>query len=293
MSIKTSALSSASSLDTTDSVVVNTSSGTQKATISVVQTAMLPVIHSGGVPRGSEISDTWATIQTQAKAGTFTGKIGDYKTISLTTGETVILEVAGIDQYYRCGATSIGHHIDFISRDCLATQYQYNSTATNNGTSDEPNPWLASELYTALNDETSGVYATLPSDLQAVVIQKTAYVGSRYSSSGAIENSTTWVSNDLGYLWLPTEVEVWGCCHWGDETWDQAGAGLNKQYPIFMGSNYHVIKGLGNGGSRTTWWTSTPRKDSSTYFCGVSGDGIAYRLSATYSGAVPLCCRVG
>ena len=36
-----------------------------------------------------------------------------YKTITLTTGEVVVMEVSGIDHYYKCGhPTMIGHHVD-------------------------------------------------------------------------------------------------------------------------------------------------------------------------------------
>ena len=47
---------------------------------------------------GKEIALAWDEISTKTKKGDFTGlRIGDYKTVTLTTGEIVIMEIAGID----------------------------------------------------------------------------------------------------------------------------------------------------------------------------------------------------
>lgn len=97
----------------------------------------------GYVPYGKELTKSWAELQARIKKGDFSGiYIGDYKTITLTTGETVVCEVAGIDTYYNCCGTAniVPHHMDFISRDCLADPHRYNKTNTNNGTAEENPP---------------------------------------------------------------------------------------------------------------------------------------------------------
>ncbi len=242
------------------------------------------------------MSESWASLYARIQAGNFAGiHIGDFKTIQLTNGETVVMEVAGIDQYYRCGDTQIGHHIDFISRDCLAGTKVFNDTNTNNGTADEPNPWRASKLFQTMNNETDGVITLLPADLKPYIIQKRALLDSRYSSAGAVEGSTGWAWNDMGKLWLPTEVEVFGNTFWSDgDTGYTGGGGCNLQYPIFYGGAKHIIKGAGNAGGRCDWWEASAQRQSSAYVCGVYNTGTAGNAVAT-NGYIyaPLCFRIG
>lgn len=252
---------------------------------------------SGSVPYGKELIEPWPVLQYRIKAGDFKGiHIGDYKTITLTGGEVVIAEVAGIDQYYLCGhPTKIGHHVDFISRDCLAGTKLFNDTNHNNGTAAEPNPWRASKLFQTLNDATTGVYAKLPADLKSCIIEKLALLESRYSDTGVISSSISWAWNNMGKLWLPTEVEVFGNTFWsdGDVGWT-GGGGCNLQYPIFQGGAKHIIKGAGNGGGRCDWWEASAKRQSSTNVCVVSHTGAAgYPVATDPSIYAPLCFRVG
>lgn len=257
------------------------------------------VFLSGGVPYGKELTESWAALQTRIKAGNFAGiHVGDFKTITLTTGETVVMEVAGIDQYYRCGNIEIGHHVDFISRDCLADnnsgKFIFNDgTSNNNGTAEEPNPWMASKLFRTMNDETSGVYATLPSDLKPCIIEKRANIESRYSDAGMLSSSTGFAWNNMGKLWLPTEIEVFGCNFKAGSAWT-LGGGCNLQYPIFIGGAKHIIKGNGNGGNRANWREANATNGSSGQTCGVSiyGD-ISSFWTGVVSILVPLCFRIG
>ena len=271
-------------------------SGLEEETVQGALDLLSVMVLSGGVPYGKELTESWAALQARTQAGNFKGiRIGDFKTITLTTGEVVIMEVAGIDQYYRCGDIEIGHHIDFISRDCLAGTKVFNDTNTNNGTAAEPNPWRASKLFQTLNDETSGVFATLPGDLKACIIDKRALLESRYSAAGALESSTGWAWNNMGKLWVPTEVEVFGNTFWsdGDAGWT-GGGGCNLQYPIFYGGAKHIIKGAGNGGGRCTWWEASALRQSATNVCVVASYGDADGYVATNGGVyAPLCFRIG
>ncbi len=239
-------------------------------------------------------------MQTRIKAGNFAGiHIGDFKTITLTTGEKVIMEVAGIDQYYRCTDQEIGHHIDFISRNCLtnnpAGKFKFNDTDTNNGTKEEPNPWRASKLFQTMNDETAGVFSMLPADLKPCIIEKRALLEYRYSDAGALNDSIVWAWNDMGKLWLPTEVEVFGNATWSDESWGTGGGGCNKQYPIFIGGSLHTIKGNGNGGGRSKWWEASARRASAVDVCSVSHYGGSNDSTAPTDMRIcaPLCFRIG
>lgn len=248
----------------------------------------------GGVRYGQELTESWAHLQARVKQGDFAGiNIGDYKTITLTTGEEVIMEVAGIDQYYDCGDTAIGHHVDFISRDCLKGEKIFNANGKNNGTRDNPNPWRASDLFGVMNDESSGVYSSLPDELKSCIIEKRAMLERRYSESGDINDSTGWDWGSMGKLWLPTEREVWGASVWSDLGYS-GGGGCNIQYPIFIGGAKHIIKRNGSGGSRITWWLSTASRGSSSKVCAVAGTGISYNDSASHAGyRALLCFRIG
>ena len=245
--------------------------------------------------RGKEIMESWASLRERIAQGNFADLyIGDYKIITLTTGETVVMEIAGIDQYYNCGDTVIGHHVDFISRDCLASTERMNATNTNNGTADEKHPWLASKLYQTLNDESTGVYSTLPTDLKSYIITKRALLEERYSSDGAVSADTGCSWANAGKLWLPTEVEVFGHYTRSEPGYGTGGGGYNLQYPIFYGGAKHIIKGNGNGGARCTWWELSTFQMNAMQFCNVSSSGTANATNASNTSLhTPLCFRIG
>lgn len=296
MSIKTNELQKITSLRGSDTILVDTDAqGTGRAPFDAAVELFKDTFLSGGVPYGKELTESWATLQARIKAGNLSGiHVGDFKTIHLTTGETVIMEVAGPDMYYRCGDQEIGHHVDFISRDCLAGAKVFNDTATNNGTAAEPNPWRASKLFQTLNDETTGVYAILPADLKPCIIEKRALLEKRYSEAGPVDADTGYVWANMGKLWLPLEVEVFGHAPWSDVGYGTWGGGCNLQYPIFTGGAKHIIKGAGNGGGRCSWWEASARRQSATHVCCVHSNGDAYAHVATDTGIyAPLCFRIG
>lgn len=239
--------------------------------------------------RGEEIPYTWAELKTKVTNGDFSNLyIGDYKQITLSTNEVVICEIAGINNYKGWGSTAIGNHIDFISRDCLATAYQFNTTAANNGTSDRETPWAASALFQTLNNPTTGVVSTLPSDLQNVLIVKLGWLERRYSAGGPVSNDTsaTWGGDKL---WIPAEVEVFDHPTWSEIGYGTAGF---QQYPIFRLNPAKIIKGAGNGGSRCFWWELSALRMNDTSFCCAASDGRAGYTGASTAIGVPLCFRV-
>jgi len=287
-------MSAADKLKLDNEVLANLQTQTKSSLVEAVNDIDSRIL-CGGVPYGKELSDTWAQLQARCVTGDFTGiHIGDYKTITLTTGEVVIMEVAGIGQYTGCGDTKIGGHIDFISRDCLAGGKRMNESNTNNGTAAEKHPWLASELYQTLNDETTGVFAKLPSDLKPYIITKRALMEERYSAGGAVAADTGWSWGNMGKLWIPTEPEIFGCSHWSEPGYGTGGGGCNLRYPLFEGGAKHIIKGDGNGGSRCDWWEASADRANATGFCLVHYNGDATGHNASYTGMrAPLCFRIG
>ena len=223
---------------------------------------------------GKEIKLSWNEIAAKAAAGDFTGlNIGDYKDITLTTGESVRMELAGIDTYFGYQSNN-NHRLYFISRDCLATAYAMNSTNTNTG------GFPASALKTTLN---TTIFNTLPADLRAVI----------KADKRLCSTKGSWAWQEDQKLWLPSEVEVWGHNSWSEVGY---GNGCGVQFPIFTGSLRHICKGQGKGkaeqGSRSHWWCDSPSASNTTLFCGVNYNGNAGSYDASTALAVPLCFTV-
>lgn len=234
---------------------------------------------------GKEIALTWDEISTKTKKGDFTGlRIGDYKTVTLTTGEIVIMEIAGIDPYFGSGNQEDGHHILWVSRDCLATTYQMRSNDTNNGTSAEPNPYRASALFSTLQNT---IFPTVPEEIRAHIIEMNGLLEQRYSSSGTLNNSGSWAWNSRGKAILLTPIEVFGTAGWGESGWSNGG-GVNVHLPLFDGSSKHFIKRKGNGGERVGWWLAVTYAGDNSAFCGVSDSGNNTTGNASSSFGVPL-----
>lgn len=234
---------------------------------------------------GKEIALTWDEISAKTKKGDFTGlRIGDYKTVTLTTGEVVIMEIAGIDPYFGSGEQEAGHHILWVSRDCLATTYQMRANNTNNGTNAEPNPYRASALFSTLQNT---IFPTVPAEIRSHVIEMRGLLEQRYSSSGTLNNSSSWAWCSRGKAILLTPIEVFGTAGWGESGWSNGG-GVNVHLPLFAGLSKHFIKRKGNGGERVGWWLATASAGRSTHFCLVYNSGNSNDVSASNSFGVPL-----
>lgn len=170
-------------------------------------------------------------------------------------------------------------------------------------------PWLASDLYLYANslkghvaggtsktspvklvDYTNdGIWSKLPEALKAVIVTKRALIPKRYSTSGVLSSNNDWDWQDMGKLWVPSEVEVYGCGVWANNALDKGGF---VQYPIFN-CNMRRVKGLGDGGGRNAWWLISAYAGNASNFCYVSynGNAINYVASSTWVG-LPVCFRI-
>lgn len=230
--------------------------------------------------------DEWAWIRARIKAENYEGiYVGDYIPVTMNN-ETVNMQVAGIDCYYRTTDQELGHHIDFISKDCFTETVQWNTTNNNNGNAESPYPYMVSNLHQYL---TETLYAYLPDKVKRQITHKRMLLEHRYSSSGALTDSTSWGWQDLGALWVPTEYEVFGAVVWGTTGWSEGQA---MQYPIFANSYMNRIKGAGNGGGRCGWWLASVRSGYSAFACSVNNSGGAYYWNASSAYRVPVCFRI-
>jgi len=274
------------------------------------------------VKHASEIagfSSVWEWIQARIREGYFGGiGIGDYIQLLASDGNEFLMEVAGINTYKGYGDTEVGNHIDFISRDChpLAGEAaRMNRVTYNNGTTESPSPWLASELHKWLNSlqgevpnattaggtplvavdyMTTGVWDKLPQALRDVIVQKRLLLPSRYTAGSLLIDDNNFAWADAGLLWIPFEMEVYGTNVWGSLVPLNPGYSVGgfQQYPLFA-HNMKRVKGAGNGGTRTNWWLGSARGGNSTSFVTVYSTGYASSPSASAAGIrAPLCFRI-
>lgn len=193
--------------------------------------------------------------------------IGDYFEITLTNGEEVVIEISGFNPNLMQGDGTLintNPHITMTFRDCLATTYQMNGTSTNAG------GYAGSALATTVN---TTIFNLLPAAWKAIVMPTRRFEPNKGTWAWATRN-----------MWLLTEVEVFGCNHWGESGY---GGGGQIQLPIFAHSFRHIVKGLGKGaaarGSRCSWWLATPGAGDATAFCFVGSYGDASNGGASNS----------
>ena len=232
-------------------------------------------------------SDAWAWIRSRIQAANYSGiHIGDY--IPFTAGGgTYQAKVAGIDTYWRYGTPAVGRHIDFICDKLWSESHKYNETATNNGTESAKSPWLASDLYGWLN---STVFDTLPLALRAVIVPKLLDTETRYSASGGLTSSagSAWV--ELGNLWLPTEVEVYGFPLTGTPYYSALGS-IGK-YPLFDIATNRV-KYTAASTAKRVWWLLNATDGSNKGIACVNQYGAGASASANNTGMyAPICFRI-
>ena len=270
-------------------------------------------------------SNVYEWLKARINNGNYAGiHVGDYIFVQMRAGtvageavgaQTFKCRIVGIDTYTGCGDTIIGHHIDFNSDEVVDREVVWNPTDNNNGTSVNPQPWLASKVYAwlnglnnyntanAYNKQAHGVNATnqgvlqlLPTELTNLIVNKRMLLDERYSASGLLTGGTTWAWHDMGKLWLPDEMEVYGtqvrsnlCQTTG---WWNPENHVGVAYPYYLGSGRNRIKKMSNG-SRSHWWLSSVASLYTAIVCIVNGHGGADSDTATYAGIrCPLCFRL-
>ena len=236
------------------------------------------IAKAGGAPQ-------W--LNARAKAGNFTGmRIGDWIDIALTNGSVVRYVVAAFDHYYNCGDAAMGHHIVMVPTAAIPVSGDYavngsyimwNTTNNNNGKADETSPYLASNLH---KWEAEVFLPLFPAAWQNVMRNHRSLVETRYSASGTLTEGNNWKWADLGKIWSPSEMEVYGCLVWGTKGWSQ---GMDSQFPLFRETKNRIRP-------RVTWWLRSGRGGSSTHACYVHAHGHANYGSCTYTWIRPLPC---
>ena len=225
-------------------------------------------------------------------AANFAGlRVGDYLDVPLVSASAVAAQqsvrflLAHIDPYLYCGDNSKGHHIAFVASAPVAVAktvtgvandsfLAWNTTNTNQGTAETKNPYLGSNLKAW---ETA-FEACLPEGLTKYLLTQRVLLEERYSASGAINDSNSWSWQDIGKVWSPSEMEVYGCPVWGTPGWS---VGFDCQFDLFHDTAHRI------NGTRYTWWLRSVASGSASGVCYVDDDGIANYYSATYTWVRP------
>ena len=238
-------------------------------------------------------TDIYTWLRNRARNANFAGlRIGDYIDVPVSEGDnvpsqTVRYRIGAIDQYYNCGDTAKGHHIVMVPLAPVAVKgdkasntgyLQWRETNDNNGTAEEKHPYLCSKLH---DWEINDFLPALPSTLQSAILSQRVLLEERYSSSGNLTEASGWSWADLGKIWSPSEMEVYGCPVWGGKGYS---VGFDSQFPIFTDTASRIA------GGRVTWWLRSVMGGSSSDACYVSGSGLAYSYAPTHVWIRPLPC---
>lgn len=247
-----------------------------------------------GVLGASSVTDLCSKLHTMAQAHDAGGlRIGDYMTVTPTRGSVnrgadMVARLAGIGHNYQFSDTACPWALWFVidspvdmtgSSYAVNTSYiPWNTSNTNNGTSSEKRPYLASNLH---RWELGEFLPSLPAALQDVLVNHRILFETRYSGSGALSDSTGWDWGDAGKVFSLSETEVYGQCVWGTKGYS---VGCDAQLPLFRDSRYRL------SGGRVNWWLRSVGSGSSSYVCSVAGDGVANPYGATNTRVRPRPC---
>ena len=236
----------------------------------------------------AKYANVWAWLRARVRAGNFAGlRIRDYIDVTLTNGNNVRYRIGAVDPYLYCDDRSKGHHVVMVPSAPVAvtgdyaingTYIYWNTANTNQGNAENAHPYLVSNLH---KWETEVYYPMLPQIVRDCILNQRVLLETRYSAAGALTASPSWAWADLGPVWSPSEMEVYGCCVWGTPGYS---VGFDCQFPIFAQTKDRVQ------GSRIAWWLRSVSGLSSSYVCVVHGGGNASYSSPTYTWVRPLPC---
>ena len=258
--------------------------------------------------------NVWAWVQARIRAGDFQGiNVGDFIRF-VAGGHTVVAEIAGINTYRRGGLPEIGNHVDFISRDCWHETVKWNLANFNNGIATMTCPYLTSNVHAFINSlqmdvpndtvadpativvdyRGGGILSRLPAELKDAIVPKATVIEHRYMRGVLLEDSNSWDRHEIGPLWLPSEIEIFGSARWGTVTSGNQGRSqaCSVQYPLFALNLTRSIKGDGRGRPRTYWWLRTVYGGLPRRAAIVGHDGRATNNNTTMNLFVPVCFRI-
>lgn len=237
---------------------------------------------------GSLENTSWEAIEKISKSGR-AGEyfnVGDEKTITLTTGESVTLQILGFNHDDKAdGSGKAG--ITFGMKNLLATKYAMisDSLSTIKG-------WKNSDMRSSTM---ATLLSKLPSDLRSVIkpVSKTSLAGTTTTKPSTSIDTTT------DSIWLLAVAEIASATALENSTsskfttYASAYESEGSQYELFKNligdADIYVpqsalIKYLSNGsGSANIWWLRSASPTESSAFHYVTTTGACASSSGTYS----------
>lgn len=213
------------------------------------------------IPYKTPLSElSWTEIKEIAYAGLskFWWSLGNEKTIVLSDGESITLQIVGFDhdRVSESGLETLP--ITFQMKNLMSSTYSMNATPTNSG------GYKNSDMRTYLNQT---IYSKLPEDLKSLITPtcKSQPVGSMSTVSETVTDK----------LWLASSLELNATLVRDRKIYE------GRAYPIYQNAISRV-KYLKNGtGASSSWYTRTPSTDSPTSFRYISSTGERYDIGAS------------
>lgn len=231
----------------------------------------------------SSFDATVSALHSRASGANFADlRVGDFINVACGAYGTVRFDIAHFDPYYQMGSSAMGHHICFVAHTPIAlpsgddygtgtnnTYLAWNTTNTNQGTEEEPAPYMCSHLH---DWEINALLPAMPTSLTNNLINRWEYLETRYAAAGGLTASTGRAWKQMGKIWSLSEMEVYGAVVWGTPG---QSVGIDRQFDIFrrIWSQLH--------GQRTYWWLRAPSGVSASNVCYVISTGVASASSAT------------
>jgi hypothetical protein len=230
---------------------------------------------------------------TVTDVGNSSGYTGTYS--HTIPAQTVTAEVVGINTYkgYGDGGHEVGNHIDFrcTVKVNVSPNVIWQRSNNNNGTSENPNPYMSSVVRAFLNGinnystnaynsiahgadfSSGGLFQLCPAKMQSACRTKRLYVGTRYSATQLLNQDTAGAWVDLDKFFLFFERELFGCAI-NSASKDSYGCDRSTMgthpYPALQ-DNAGSLKTAG----RVNSWGASVASGSTERACGLNGDGIA------------------
>ena len=130
--------------------------------------------------------------------------------------------------------------------------------------------------------------ATLHAALRNVIVEKRVNISHRHSEGILLTDCTHRGWTNIGNLWAPSEVEVYGSVVFGTPRYSMTRF---VQYPIFASNLIKQIKIIGQGGNIAAWWLCVPLSGSFTHAT-VVASSHAEGNPATTTHGFPVCFRI-
>lgn len=238
-------------------------------TITYTVSVELDVAPTPPAPPTSTFStDSWATIAAASADGTASTKynIGDEKTVTLTTGEEIVLQIWGFDHDDLAdGSGKAG--ITLGMKGLLNTAYRLRTSGTSDG------GWNTCVMRTTTMP---AILATLPSDLQAVIKTVTKQSVDGLATPSVVE------TDDQLFLFSPVEIAGASTSYSADgeqyafwQTFENNGAYANDRIKFT------------SDGSAESWWTryiyaGTASSTDYAYYFASSGESSNVSPTALY-----------